>query len=249
MTATATSTLRRCVIKMLGMRNTVTITENIDKTNIVYSVLPFESVETSFSYMIQRLQKERTRMPRTIIYCQTQDKCAQLYLLMKFLLKEERVEPVGAPDLPEFRLFDYFTSAIHTSVKDGILKAFVQPTSPLRIVIATIAFGMGVDTPNIRYVVHWGPPEDTEQYVQATGRAGRDGQVSYAVMLFNKGLKRHVDESMVKYCENNNICRRKALFNDFDTYTCAPQTQGCMCCDLCSITCVCGNCKHQELFK
>ena len=159
MTATATSMLRRCVIKMLGMRNTVTITENIDKINIVYSVLPFESVETSFSYMIQRLQKERTRMPRTIIYCQTQDKCAQLYLLMKFLLKEERVEPVGAPDLPEFRLFDYFTSAIHTSVKDGILKAFVRPTSPLCIVIATIAFGMGVNTPNIRYVVHWGPPE------------------------------------------------------------------------------------------
>ena len=40
-------------------------------------------------------------------------------------------------------------------------------------------------------------------YVQATGRAGRDGQVSYAHMLFNKGLKRHVDESMDKYCENN----------------------------------------------
>ena len=125
---------------------------------------------------------------------------------MKFLLKEERVEPLGAPDLPEFRLFDYFTSAIHTSVKDGILKAFVQPTSPLRIVIATIAFSMGVDTPNIRYVVHWGPPEDIEQYVQATGRAGRDGKVSHAVMLFNKGLKKHVDESMAKYCENLTTC-------------------------------------------
>lgn len=186
-------------------------------------------------------------MPRTIIYCQTQDKCAQLYLFMKFLLKEERVEPVGAPDLPEFRLFDYFTSAIHASVKDGILKAFLQPTSPLRIVIATIAFGMGVDTPNIQYVVHWGPPEDIEQYLQATGRAGRDGKVSHAVMLFNKGLKRHADESMVKYCESN-ICRRKALFDNFDTYTCTSRTQGCMCCDLCSVSCVCGNCEHQQLF-
>ena len=65
----------------------------------------------------------------------------------------------------QFRLFDYFTSA----VKDGVLKAFSRPDSPLRIVIATIAFGMGIDTSDIRYVVHWGPPQDIEQYVQATG--------------------------------------------------------------------------------
>ena len=166
---------------------------------------------------------------------------------MKFLLGKERVEPVGAPDIPEFRLFDYFTSAIHSSVKDDILKAFVQPMSPLRIVIATIAFGMGVDTPNIRYVVHWGPPEDIEQYLQATGRAGRDGEVAHAVLLFGKGMKRHVDESMIKYCENNTVCRRRALFDDFDTCKCSPRTRGCMCCDLCSVSCVCGNCEHQQL--
>ena len=248
MTATATASLRRCVIKTLGLRNIVTITENVDKTNIIYSVLPFESIETSFRRIIQRLRVERTRMPRTIIYCQTQDKCAQLYVLMKFHLKEERVEPLGAPDLPEYRLFDYFTSATHPSVKDGILKAFVQPTSPLRIVIATVAFGMGVDTPNIRYVVHWGPTEDVEQYVQATGRAGRDGNASHVVMLFGKGLKRYIDDAMIQYCENNAICRRKVLFSDFDTYTCVPRSRGCMCCELCSVSCKCGNFEGQELF-
>jgi ATP-dependent DNA helicase RecQ len=119
---------------------------------------------------------------------------------MKLILKEEYLEPIVAPDLPEFRLFDFFTSATHESIKDCIiLKAFVQPSSPLRIVIATIAFGMGIDTPDIQYVVHWGPPVDVEQYVQATGRAGRDGKTSHAIMLFSEGLKRHTDESMVKY--------------------------------------------------
>ena len=80
-----------------------------------------------------------------------------------------------------------------------MLKAFLQPGSPLRIVIASIAFGMGVATPDIRYVIHWGPPEDIEQYVQATGRAGRDGTISHAVMLYSKGLKRFVDDRMIKY--------------------------------------------------
>ena len=248
MTATATASLRRSVIKTLGMRNTLIVSENINKKNIIYSVLNFESLETSFSHMIKTLQKERTKMPKTIVYCKTQDRCAQLYLLMKFILKEERVDPVGAPDLPEFRLFDYFTSATHASVKDGVLKAFLQPGSPLRVVIATIAFGMGVDTPDIRYVIHWGPPEDVEQYVQATGRAGRDGSMSHAVMLYSKGLKRFVDDDMIEYCENSDICRRKVLFSGFDSYVCDPKNKGCTCCDVCSASCDCGNCENQVLF-
>ena len=73
---------------------------------------------------------------------------------MKMVLGEEHIEPVGAPDLPEFRLLYYFTSATHKSVKDGILKVFTQPSSSLHVVIATIAFGMGINTPDIRYVVH-----------------------------------------------------------------------------------------------
>ena len=142
MTATATASLRKSVIKTLGMIDPEVITENIDKTNLIYGVLRFESVEITFNNVIQTLKSERTKMPRTIIYCQHQDKSAQLYLLMKMMFGEEHVEPVGAPNLSEFRLFDYFTSATRESVKDGILKAFTQPDSSLHLVIATIAFGM-----------------------------------------------------------------------------------------------------------
>lgn len=235
-------------MKTLGMIDPEVITENIDKTNLIYSVLRFESMEITFNNVIQTLKSERTKMPRTIIYCQHQDKCAQLYLLMKMMLGEERVEPVGAPDLPEFRLFDYFTSATHESVKDGILKAFTQPDSSLRLVIATIAFGMGIDTPDIRYVVHWGPPQDVEQYVQATGRAGRDGNTSFAILLYSKGLKRHVEEAMLIYCKNRTICRRQSLFCDFDGFEHDPSVKGCRCCDICSVNCNCGYCQIQMLF-
>ena len=104
LTATAMVSLRKCVIKTLGMKDTVVINENINKPNIIYSVRTFESMESTFNQMIQTLKKERTKMPRIIVYCQHQDNCVQLYLQMKMMLGEERVEPLGAPDLPEFRL-------------------------------------------------------------------------------------------------------------------------------------------------
>ena len=247
MTATATAS-RRSVIKMLGIIDPEVIMENVDKPNLIYSIHKFESMETTFHKLIQTLRRERTRMPRTIIYCQQEDKCAQLYLLMKMVMGEERVEPVGAPDLPEFCLFDYFTSATHESVKDEILKVFTQPSSSLRVVIATVAFGMGIDTPDIRYVVHWGPSQDIEQYVQATGRAGRDENTSFAVLLYSKGLKRLVDETMLTYCRNNTICRRQSLFYDFDSFIHDPSNKGCSCCDICSVNCNCGDCQSQKLF-
>lgn len=77
----------------------------------------------------------------------------------------------------------------------------------MRIVIATVVFEMGIDTPDIRYVLHWGPPEDIEQYVQAVRRGGRDGQVCLTVLLWGPGLKRHVDKQLVDYYNSVTICR------------------------------------------
>ena len=75
-------------------------------------------------------------------------------------------------------MYTYYT---HQTVKDKILELFTSP-SPLHIVV-TIAFGMGVDCPDVRQIVHWGVPEDIETYVQETGRAGCDGLLSCAVLF------------------------------------------------------------------
>ncbi len=81
--------------------------------------------------------------------------------------------------------------------------------SNFRIVIATIAFGMGLDCTNVR---HFGPPEDVESYVRHIGRAGRDKGQSHALLLPGTGLYRHADNDMKQYCVNNEVCVEEIFF-------------------------------------
>ena len=77
---------------------------------------------------------------------------------------QEFTEPCGAPtQLSKYRLLDMFTGCTDEAVKNQILQSFTKD-SCLRVVCATIAFGMGVDCSDIRQVVHFGPPDDLESY-------------------------------------------------------------------------------------
>lgn len=139
-----------------------------------------------------------------------------------------------------------FHSCTEPCIKDSICKNFSTPTHHLRVVIATIAFGMGVDINNVRTIIHFGAPEDIETYVQAVGRAGRDGSNATALLLVQKG-KKHVSLPLREYCDNHSVCRREVLFQHFDQH--AHHTESnlklCMCCDVCARKCVCGNCCDQ----
>ena len=129
LTATATRSLRRAVCRTLGMDDPVVVTVSPDKTNMVFSVAHFESLET-FRPTMEKLKCERARMQRTLIFCK-QETCAQLYLLFKSYLREEFTEPRGYPDLPQFRLVDMFMSGTHPSVKESITTLIQSPTSNL----------------------------------------------------------------------------------------------------------------------
>ena len=85
------------------------------------------------------------------------------------------MDPIGVcRDLPQFRMLDMYTACMHPTVKETILQSLLDSNGTLRIIVATIAFGMGLDCPNIRRVIHWGPSGDIESYLQETGRAGHD---------------------------------------------------------------------------
>ena len=107
--------------------------------------------------------------------------------------------------------------------------------------------GWGIDCSTVREVIHLGPPIDTESYVQETGRAGRDGLPSLALLLLEPGLNRHSDTSMLRYMENCTKCRRDVLFGKFDMYSHISMGR-CLCCDICAKSCVYDNCSanHQS---
>lgn len=90
-------------------------------------------------------------------------------------LRTQFTEPPGAPDLAHLPLVDMYTHCTHQSVVGDMILQRSTPPSLLRIVITTIAFGMGINCPNVYQIIHWDVPDDEEMYVQETGRAGRDG--------------------------------------------------------------------------
>ncbi len=111
-----------------------------------------------------------------------------------------------------------YPSVTDETVKNRILSSFTDPNGFVRIVVATIAFGLGIDAPDVRYIVHWGPSNSIAAYIQETGRSGRDGLDAEATLYYNKsdisGVSSVTDDMKV-YCGNNGLCRRKVLLKEF----------------------------------
>ena len=137
-----------------------------------------------------------------------------MYQLFKKVLGIKFTHLEGFLDLPKYRLVDMYTGVMEPSVREEIVQYFSQPDGNLCVVIATVAFGMGLDCPNVKQILHWGPAEDIKAYVQATGHAGRDGSLHQAHLMYCPSDQQHTAKSMMIYCKNMTSCRRLELFKD-----------------------------------
>ena len=182
LTATATKTTRASIIKLLDMHTPTVVSVHPGKNNIMYYVNEKSSISGSFTPICDKLAEKSTAMGRMIILCHTYDEVTAIYFHFKQQLGVCFTEPPGSPDIMQYCLVDMYTHCTHESVKDSILYNFKRE-SPLRIVVATIAFGLGVDCPDVRQIIHWGVPKDMETFIQETGRAERDGQLSCSSSL------------------------------------------------------------------
>ena len=110
-------------------------------------------------------------------------------------------DPSGQPSILQFRLVDVFTAASDNDMREEVLKEFSKKDTKLRLLIASTAFGLGVDCTGINRVINYGTPATMEELVQEAGRAGRDGSEAEAI-LYHKVIGRKFTNAMKMYGEN-----------------------------------------------
>ena len=121
--------------------------------------------------------------------------------------------------------------------KENILFSFQSVTRTIHLLVATIAFRIGIDCKWVHRAIHYGPVTNLEAYIQETGRAGRDGAQSVVYLLYHGILLAYVDSHMEQYVKTRE-CRREELLKHFYSTTWQHEVPH-LCCDNCAAECEC----------
>lgn len=228
LTATATEQVKKDIIKNLGLKKPEIFTTSFDRKNIFLEVQPKKSGE---SQVIDFLKNHKDESG--IIYCTSRRQVDELFVSLKKKGYSVLNYHAGLPD----------------DVRGEHQQLFIE--DKVKIIVATVAFGMGIDKPNVRFVINFDLPKSIEEYYQEIGRAGRDGQQAWALLLYTYADVHKIRyfftdmadptkaemklKSMVNFASGN-TCRRKALLNYFgEKYEAGTgESDGSWCCDICS---------------
>ena len=225
LTATATTKVRDDIKKSLGIQKAKDFKSSFNRPNLYYEVRPkTKNVDKDIIKFIKMNPGKSG-----IIYCLSRKKV------------EELAEILQANDIQAKAYHAGMDSAMRSQTQDDFIMEKID------VIVATIAFGMGIDKPDVRYVIHYDIPKSLEGYYQETGRAGRDGGEGQCIAFYNnkdlqklekflegkplaeQDIGRQLLRETTAYAESS-VCRRKLLLHYFgETY----ETENCGNCDNC----------------
>ncbi|KAL5414700.1 hypothetical protein PMIN03_013106 [Paraphaeosphaeria minitans] len=215
LTATATQLVRTDVMANLGIGGSRLIAQSFNRPNLSYSVLPKAK---NIVQNIADLLKSQFPGKCGIVYCLSRKSCETV-----------------AKKLTDLGISAYhYHAGMEPPERSDVQRKW--QANKYHVIVATIAFGMGIDKADVRFVVHHSLPKSLEGYYQETGRAGRDGKKSSCYLYYNYGdckiLKKMIDEgegsreqkqrqhdmlrNVIQFCENKSDCRRVQVLNYFN---------------------------------
>lgn len=201
-TATATERVRGDIIALLGLQQPRIAVTGFDRTNLYFDVIKLEAKRKA-AWVAQYIASHANESG--IVYCATRKDAEALAVSLNHAVPALRMAAGGdagfdgAAGFDNGRIAVAYHGGMSAEERNQAQREFVTDRVP--VVVATNAFGMGIDKSNVRYVIHHNMPESIEAYYQEAGRAGRDGEPSRCTLLWN---------------ESDIVTRRRLLDSDYD---------------------------------